>query len=111
MNIDRVFLIDVIEEDILERISGRRFCENCGSSYHIKYNPSKLGDSCELCGEPLIQRTDDRREVVLDRLTIYNKSTRPIADYYNALGILSKIQGNSKIEDVFNEICCQLEAV
>ena len=66
MNMDRVFLLNVDKDEVVVRISGRRFCENCGSSYHISLNPSKLGTSCEVCGEALIQRTDDKKEVVLD---------------------------------------------
>ena len=109
--IDKVFFIDVDKGSILDRLSGRRFCQNCGSSFHIEYRPSKLGDKCEVCGEKLIQRSDDRRDVVLDRLVTYEKSTKPIIDYYNAFGILIKVTGNNEIEHVFNDICHSLEAV
>lgn len=110
-SIDKVVLIDIPKHEIIERISGRRFCTKCGSSYHIKFNPSKLADKCEACGGTLIQRTDDNEEVVLDRLTTYYKTIKPIVDYYSALDVLYKIHGGDTIDDVFSTICDILEAV
>ena len=111
ITMDRVFLLDVNEEVVVTRISGRRFCENCGSSYHIKFNPSKLGDNCEVCGEALVQRTDDKKEVVLDRIKVYEKATKPLVDYYRAQGILEEISGSKDIQEVYNTICRDLQAV
>ncbi len=111
ISMDRVVLLEVDEEEVVTRISGRRFCENCGSSYHISFNPSKLGNSCEVCGESLIQRTDDKKEVVLDRIKVYNKSTKPLVDYYRAQGILEVISGSKDIQEVYNTICRDLQAV
>jgi adenylate kinase len=102
--IDKVFLIDVPKHIILERIAGRRFCIKCGSSYHIKFNPSKADDKCQFCGHDLIQRPDDKEEVVIDRISIYNKTTKPLVDYYSAFGILYKIQGDDNINNIFNSI-------
>jgi adenylate kinase len=109
--IDKVILIDANKQDILERIAGRRFCTKCGKSYHLKFNPSRLGEKCEACGEELIQRQDDKEEIVLDRLTIYNRSTKPLIDYYSSLGILYKVQGSDEIKDVFNNIVKFFKAV
>lgn len=109
--IDKVILIDSPKHTLIDRISGRRFCTNCGSSYHIIHNPSKSGGMCELCGEKLIQRPDDMEDVVLDRLTIYYKTIKPILDYYNFHGMLYKIQGSESINDVFNNIRSTLRAV
>ncbi|MCM8710743.1 adenylate kinase [Clostridium sp. SYSU_GA19001] len=109
--IDKVFLIDVSKNIILERIAGRRFCGQCGASYHIKFNPSKYGDKCEVCGSILMHRYDDKENIVLDRLEIYNKSIQPIVSYYKQLGILQTIQGNADAKDIFYNICSFLKAV
>ncbi|WP_040211112.1 adenylate kinase [Clostridium polynesiense] len=109
--IDKVILIDVNKAEILERISGRRFCRNCGANYHIKFNPSKLNDRCEKCGEQLLQREDDSKDVVLERLSVYSRTINPLANYYSAHGLLTKIQGNEGIENTFNRICSTLQSV
>lgn len=109
--IDKAYLIDVPQNIILERIGGRRFCNQCGASYHIKFNPSKLENKCEVCGEVLIHRDDDKEDIVLDRLTIYNKAINPIVNYYKELGILEKIQGDANPNEIFNNICSSLIAV
>lgn len=108
-HIDKVLLIEVSEKVILDRIAGRRVCPKCGESYNVKYNPSKVGDKCQVCGSELIQRSDDKKEVVLERLAIYNKVTKPIIDYYNALGVLYRIQGENDINDIFKSILAILE--
>lgn len=109
--IDKVLLIDVPKHLILERIAGRRFCTKCGSSYHIKFNPSKVQDKCQICGYDLVQRSDDKENVVLDRLSIYNITTKPLVDYYSTLGVLYKIQGDDGINDIFYNICGFLQTV
>lgn len=109
--IDKAFLIDVSKNIILERIAGRRFCSKCGTSYHIKFNPPRSKDKCDVCGEKLIQRYDDREDIVLDRLKIYNKAIQPIVDYYEELDILEIIQGNADADEIFNSLRCSLKAV
>lgn len=109
--IDKVILIDIPNHNIIDRIEGRRFCTKCGRSYHIKFNPSKLKDNCDFCGEKLIQRQDDNKKVVLDRLNIYNETIKPIVDYYGAHGILYKIYGSDSINNVFENIRVTLQAV
>lgn len=109
--IDKTIFIDAPKSLVIDRISGRRFCERCGSSYHIKYNPSKFKDRCEVCEEKLIQRQDDKENVVLDRLAIYNEMIKSILQYYSVRGILYKIQGNGDIYDVFSSICTTLKVV
>jgi adenylate kinase len=109
--IDKVISIDIPQHIVIERIAGRRFCTNCGASYHVKFNPSKSGDKCEACGSDLVQRQDDKEEIVIDRLSVYNKATKPLIDYYNAFDILHKVQGDSDINDVFDSIYTHLKAI
>jgi adenylate kinase len=109
--IDKAFLIDVTENVVLERIAGRRFCSKCGASYHIKFNTSKEEGKCDLCGDTLIQRLDDKEHIVLDRLKIYNKSIQPVVNYYKEQGILETIQGDAGTNEIFYGICSSLKAV
>jgi adenylate kinase len=102
--IDKVFYIEVSKQALLERVEGRRFCNKCGSSYHVKFNPSKLNEDCECCGDHLVQRKDDASEVVLERLNIYYKTITPVINYYAHTGILYNIQGGEGINMIFSKI-------
>ena len=86
VEIDLIISIEVSDEDIVKRMSGRRVCGSCGASYHILYKPSKNGEQCERCGSDLSIRADDKPEVVLDRLNVYHKMTEPLKDYYKKKG-------------------------
>lgn len=94
-----VVSIEVKDEDIVERMSGRRVCGKCGASFHVKYNPSSKGDDCDKCGDPLTIRKDDAPEVVLDRLNVYHEQTEPLKDYYAKTGKLVLVEGQEKLED------------
>lgn len=94
-----VVSIEVKDEDIVERMSGRRVCGKCGASFHIKYNPSTKGDICDKCGDALTIRKDDAPEVVLDRLNIYHEQTEPLKSYYAKTGKLVLVEGQEKLED------------
>jgi len=107
--IDKAFLINVSKKNILERVSGRRFCYQCGANYHIQFNPSKSENKCELCGNALIQRTDDKENIVLDRLSIYSKTIEPIVKYYIEREKLEIIKGNAEVDEVFSNICNSLK--
>lgn len=109
-HVDFVFLIDVPKDVILDRISGRRVCPKCGESYHIKYNPPKIKGICDVCGTELIHRSDDQEEIVLDRLVIYNDTTKPILDFYLKKGILHKMQGDEEINEIFSKIIAVIES-
>lgn len=99
VKIDYVVDIDVDDADIVERMGGRRVCEACGMSYHIKYIPTKDNKTCDKCGAKLIIRKDDQPETVLERLKIYHDQTEPLKDFYNQKGLLKIVYGQEKLED------------
>ena len=99
VKIDYVVDIDVDDADIVERMSGRRVCEACGMSYHLKYIPTKDNKTCDKCGANLIIRKDDMPETVLERLKIYHDQTEPLKEYYAKTGILKLVEGQEKVED------------
>ncbi len=98
-DIDAVLNIYVPFEKLIERITGRRSCPKCGAVYHIKYNPPKKDNICDVCGTPLIQRDDDKEETVKKRLETYEEQTAPLIDYYEKKGKLLTVEGQEEIED------------
>ena len=110
VQIDRVLSIEVSDEDITRRMSGRRVCSKCGASYHIEFKPSKAEGICDACGEALVQRKDDAPETVLDRLKVYHEQTEPLKDYYAKSGKLRTVQGQEKVEDTTRLTLAALEA-
>ena len=97
--IDRVVFIDVPDEVIFDRMSGRRVCQKCGATYHITDHPSKAGDLCEKCGGELMIRSDDAPEVVHSRLEVYHTTTEPLYDHYVAQGNRVKVDGLGSVEE------------
>ncbi|MDO4323608.1 MAG: adenylate kinase [Lachnospiraceae bacterium] len=102
--------VDVPDENIVSRMSGRRACTGCGATYHIVHNPSKKGDVCEVCGETLVLRDDDKPETVQKRLTVYHDQTQPLIEYYSKQNILKTVDGTQDMNDVFTAITKILEA-
>jgi adenylate kinase len=99
VTIDKVIEIYVPDENITERMSGRRVCEICGASYHVKYKPSKDGVTCDHDGGRLIQRKDDAPETVKERLRVYHEQTEPLKGYYEDQGKLYIVEGQENIAD------------
>jgi adenylate kinase len=97
--IDRVVFIDVPDEVIFDRMSGRRVCQKCGATYHVTDHPSKAGDLCEKCGGELMIRSDDAPEVVHSRLEVYHTTTEPLYDHYVAQGNLVTVDGLGSVEE------------
>ena len=91
IKIDAVVAIEISEEEILRRMSGRRVCEACGSSYNMEAIPPKVEGICDNCGGKLIQRKDDTPETVRERLKVYHKETAPLADFYAERGLLKRV--------------------
>jgi len=98
VRIDVVLELDVPDEEIVTRMSGRRVCLKCGASYHTKYNPSKTGEKCDKCGEELSVRKDDAPEVVQSRLSVYHKETEPLKDYYGKKGLVKTVVGQEELK-------------
>lgn len=107
--LDKVVCIDVDDNIIVDRMTGRRGCPKCGSMYHVKYNPPKQDGICDACGEALIQRKDDNEETVKNRLKVYHETTAPVINYYDEKGLLVKINGVGDIDEIFNAVVNALE--
>ena len=102
--IDFAIDIEVPDEVIEERMTGRRSCPACGATYHLVFNPSSREGVCDACGAALVQRADDQPETVKKRLAVYHEQTKPLIDYYEREGVLKCIDGTQKPEDVFAAI-------
>ncbi len=99
IEIDRVVDIEVSDEKIAARMSGRRVCKACGASYHLEYKAPKQEGVCDACGAELIQRKDDHPDTVLERLAIYHEQTEPVKDFYSNKGILRVVEGQEEVAD------------
>ena len=102
--VDYAVNVDVTYEKIINRMSGRRACLNCGATYHIVSIPPKKEGICDTCGGELILRDDDKPETVQKRLNVYHDQTQPLIDYYTSQGILRTVDGTVDIDDVFRAI-------
>ena len=100
VELDKIISIEVPDENIVERMSGRRVCAKCGASYHVVFNPSGDGAHCDKCGEELSLRKDDAPEVVKSRLEVYHSTTEPLKDYYLAKGKLSLEDGVGSVDEI-----------
>ena len=96
--------IDVPDENIIHRMAGRRACVGCGATYHVEFNPTKKEGICDVCGEELILRDDDKPETVKNRLNVYHEQTKPLIEYYNKENITHTIDGTQTMDEVFNDI-------
>ena len=110
VRIDHVVSIEISDELIVGRMSGRRVCTKCGASYHIVANPPKQEGICDLCGEPVAIRKDDAPETVLHRLEVYHASTEVLKDYYAGQGKLRLVSGDQSIESAQSEILAAIGA-
>ncbi|MBN2109689.1 MAG: adenylate kinase [Methanosarcinaceae archaeon] len=101
--LDVVINIDVSDEELIGRLSGRRMCK-CGESYHTMFNPPKKEGICDACGGQLYQRDDDREDVIKQRLVVYSEKTKPLIDYYEKKELLVNVAGNGTVDEVFEAI-------
>jgi adenylate kinase len=103
-SVDYAINVEVPDENIVNRMSGRRACVNCGATYHVVYAPTQVENICDTCHGELILRDDDKPETVQKRLNVYHEQTQPLIDYYTKKNILVEVDGTVDIDDVFAAI-------
>ncbi len=108
--IDRVIDIEVADDVIAQRVSGRRVCPVCGASYHVEYKKPTKADTCDKCGSTLVQRKDDHPDTVKERLQVYHAQTEPLKDYYAACGKLVIVEGQDEVADTTKLTLAAVEA-
>ena len=96
-----VLSLEVDQNDLMERLCGRRTCTGCGAMYHVKFNPPKAAGKCDKCGTDLIQRDDDKEETIKNRLGNYNKATAPLLDYYRNTGKIRSVMASGEIDAIY----------
>jgi adenylate kinase len=101
-NIDAVILFKIEDEEVVKRLAGRRVCPSCGAVYHVVYNPPKIDEICDKCGTKLIQRDDDKGEVIRKRLEVYHQQTKPLIEYYK--NKIVEIDATDNPENIYNKI-------
>ena len=104
MQLKRAVFLDVPGGKLMGRLTGRRICEKCGENYHVESKAPKQSGVCDKCGSKLVQRPDDREEVIATRLQAYEDSTRPLRDYYKIKGIYIEVDGVGETEEIFGRI-------
>ena len=102
--IDFAIDVDVPDENIIRRMSGRRACLSCGATYHIEHVPPKAEGICDKCGQELVLRDDDKAETVKNRLNVYHEQTQPLIEFYEKKGVLKSVDGTVDMKDVFAAI-------
>ena len=102
--VDFAIDVEVPDDSIIKRMSGRRACLNCGATYHIVHIPTKVEGICDRCGSPLVLRDDDRPETLKNRLAVYHQQTRPLIDFYSSRKVLHEVDGTQSMEKVFADI-------
>ena len=109
-HVDYAVNVDVPDENIVRRMSGRRACLKCGATYHIEHIPPKTDGVCDKCGSELVQREDDKPETVMNRLKVYHDQTQPLIEYYENKNILKTVDGTKDMKEVFEDITSILGA-
>ena len=109
-NVDYAIDVEVPDENIIKRMSGRRACVTCGATYHVEFAPTKVEGVCDKCGAELIIRDDDKPETVKNRLAVYHEQTQPLIDFYADRNVLKEVDGTKKLEEVFDAIVAILGA-
>jgi adenylate kinase len=102
--LSRVILVNVDEDELVKRLTGRRVCEKCGAGYHIIFDPPKQEGVCDKCQGKLYQRDDDKESTIRNRLKVYNNQTAPLIEYYQKKQLLSVVDGMGSIEEIFGRI-------
>jgi adenylate kinase len=103
-SMDRVLSVEVPEEDLVKRLTGRRVCRGCGNMYHVDTSPPRKAGCCDTCGDSLYQRDDDKEETIRHRLRVYKEQTQPLVAYYERLGLLERIDGQGTVEEISQRV-------
>jgi len=103
-SMDRVLSVEVPEEDLVKRLTGRRVCRGCGNMYHVDTGPPRKAGCCDTCGDSLYQRDDDKEETIRHRLRVYKEQTQPLVAYYEGLGLLERIDGQGTVEEISQRV-------
>ena len=111
LKLDKVVAVIVPDEELVKRISGRRTCRNCNAMYHVTFEPPKKAGVCDKCGGELYQRADDAEATVRERLKVYREATQPLLDHYGRLGLLAKIDGVGRPEEVEKRIVSAVKEI
>jgi adenylate kinase len=109
--LDAAIIIEVPKNELISRLSARRTCRNCGRSFHLIFNPPEIEDKCDTCGGILFQRADDTKDTILNRLKVFERTTKRLIQYYEDRGIAKYIDGLGEVEEIFERIKESLEAV
>ena len=109
VRIDKVISIEIADQVIEDRMTGRRVCASCGASYHVSANPPKTEGVCDACGGELTIRKDDAPETVKNRLQVFHNETEPLKAFYAEMGVVTEVEGNQPIEDATRDILAALE--
>jgi len=108
-DLDAVLYLDVSEEELVERLTGRRVCSECGANYHVEFSPPEEPGVCDECGGELIQRDDDTEDTVRERLRVYHENTEPVVEHYREAGVLVEVDGEGTPDEVFDQIADAVE--
>lgn len=108
-DLDVVALLDVSREELIERLTGRRVCDDCGANFHVDFAPPEEEGVCDECGGDLIQRDDDNEETVKDRLDVFDENTQPVIDYYEDEGELVRIEGEGTPDEVWDGLAAAID--
>jgi adenylate kinase len=109
-NLDAVVFLDVSEAELVDRLTGRRVCDDCGANYHVEFSPPEEAGVCDECGGNLIQRDDDTEDTVRERLRVYEENTAPVVGHYREEGVLVEVDGEGTPDEVFESIHEEVEA-
>jgi len=109
-NLDAVVFLDVSEDELVDRLTGRRVCDECGANYHVEFSPPEEEGVCDECGGDLIQRDDDTEDTVRERLRVYEENTEPVVEHYRDEGVLVEVDGEGTPDDVFEAISEEVES-
>ena len=101
--------LDVTDEEVVKRLSGRRQCKKCGTGFHVMFKKPAKDGVCDACGGDLYQRDDDNEITVRSRLSVYNKQTAPLLDYYESKGLLIRVSGSGDINGIFDKVCSLID--